>query len=228
MGKTIQTISMILAKKSFSSTTNPVAPLIDTNTTTSEKNNASTTSSSSSNAVSAGTAMKDMTQCIPCDEPSFSTTTLVVVPTSALVQWKEEIESCVTPGSLKVLLFYSDRENVTDKDIEDADVVLTTYPIVEYEWRKIINRYLITCEYCGKKFQKRGLFAHQKYFCGPDAVKTERLKRREVTRAVAKEKAMRTLKIKEGSAKDVTKEDVQLTTSSFPTPSNCYKGEIRY
>ncbi|OUS46383.1 P-loop containing nucleoside triphosphate hydrolase protein [Ostreococcus tauri] len=96
-----------------------------------------------------------------------------------------------------------------------VDVVLTTYPVIEAEWRKIINRHLVACQWCGKKYLPRSMVTHLKYFCGPDAVRTEKLARREVTRDVANEKAMRTLKIKEGSAKDVKK--------MIPTPANFYK-----
>ena len=141
--------------------------------------------------------------------------TLVVVPTSALVQWEQEINACVEEGSLRVFVYYADRVNVREEDFKGIDVVLTTYPVVEAEWRKIINRHLVACRWCGKKYLPRSMVTHLKYFCGPDAVRTEKLARREVTRDVANEKAMRTLRIKEGSAKDVKK--------SIPTPANFYK-----
>ena len=141
--------------------------------------------------------------------------TLVVVPTSALVQWEEEIKACVDEGSLRVFVYYAERKDVTDESFNGVDVVLTTYPVIEAEWRKIINRHLVACQWCGKKYLPRSMVTHLKYFCGPDAVRTEKLARREVTRDVANEKAMRTLKIKEGSAKDVKK--------MIPTPANFYK-----
>ena len=141
--------------------------------------------------------------------------TLVVVPTSALVQWEQEIKACVEEGSLRVFVYYADRADVTDDSFKGIDVVLTTYPVIEAEWRKIINRHLVACQWCGKKYLPRSMVTHLKYFCGPDAVRTEKLSRREVTRDVANEKAMRTLKIKEGSAKDVKK--------MIPTPANFYK-----
>ena len=141
--------------------------------------------------------------------------TLVVVPTSALVQWETEIQSCVEEGSLRVFVYYADRKNVEDGDLKGYDVVLTTYPVVEAEWRKIINRHLMACQWCGKKYLPRSMVTHLKYFCGPDAVRTEKLARREVTRDAANEKAMRTLKIKPGSAKDVKK--------GIPTMANVYK-----
>jgi DNA repair protein RAD16 len=47
------------------------------------------------------------------------------------------------------------------------------------------------------------MISHKKYFCGPEAVRTAKLAKREVNRDVANEKAMRTLKIKSGKASDV-------------------------
>ena len=114
-----------------------------------------------------------------------------------------------------MFVYYAERKDVTDESFNGVDVVLTTYPVIEAEWRKIINRHLVACQWCGKKYLPRSMVTHLKYFCGPDAVRTEKLARREVTRDVANEKAMRTLKIKEGSAKDVKK--------MIPTPANFYK-----
>ena len=141
--------------------------------------------------------------------------TLVVVPTSALPQWEDEIRDCTLPGSLRVLVYYANRKSLTKEAIEAVDVVLTTYPVVEAEWRKIINRAMVACEYCGKKLLPRSLVTHKKYFCGPDAVRTAKLAKREKKRDVANEKAMRTLKIKSGKAEDVVE--------ALPTPSNFYR-----
>ena len=57
---------------------------------------------------------------------------------------------------------------------------------------------MVECEYCGKKLLPRSLVVHQKYFCGPDAVRTAKLAMQEKKQNVANEKAMRTLKIKQG------------------------------
>ena len=141
--------------------------------------------------------------------------TLIVVPTSALVQWEQEIKTCVDEGSLKVLVYYANRAGVVDGDFKGYDVVLTTYPVIEADWRKIINRHMVVCQWCAKKYLPRSMKVHLKYFCGPDAVRSEKLARREVTRDTANEKAMRTLKIKQGSASDVKK--------PLPTPANFYK-----
>ena len=63
-----------------------------------------------------------------------------------------------------------------------------------------------------KKLLPRSPWTHKKYFCGPDAVRTAKLAKREKKRDVANEKAMRTLKIKSGKAEDVV--------DALPTPSN--------
>ena len=40
-------------------------------------------------------------------------TTLVVVPTSALVQWEDEIKLCTKENALKVFVYYNDRKRKT-------------------------------------------------------------------------------------------------------------------
>ena len=142
--------------------------------------------------------------------------TLIVVPTSALVQWEDEIRNCTQPGSLNVLVYYNERKTMSKETLEGVDVVLTTYPVVEGEWRKVINRSMVSCEYCGKKLLPRSLVVHKKYFCGPDAVRTAKLAMREKKQNVANEKAMRTLKIKKGKASDVVE-------AALPTPGNLYR-----
>ena len=87
-------------------------------------------------------------------------------PHLALPQWEDEIRDCTLPGSLRVLVYYADRKSVTKEAIGAADVVLTTYPVVEAEWRKIINRAMVACEYCGKKLLPVARDA-QKILLGP-------------------------------------------------------------
>ena len=53
-----------------------------------------------------------------------------------------------------------------------ADVVLTTYSIVESEYRRCIAPPKVACQYCGDKFYPRQLITHLRYFCGPDAQKS--------------------------------------------------------
>jgi hypothetical protein len=50
--------------------------------------------------------------------------------------------------------------------------VLTTYSIVESEYRRCIAPAKVECQYCGSKFYPRQLITHLKFFCGPDAQKS--------------------------------------------------------
>lgn len=157
--------------------------------------------------------------------------TLVVVPTSALAQWEDEIRDCVAPGALRVVVYYADRKRVEASTLQNADVILTTYPVVEGEWRKCVNRAMVPCRWCGKKLLPRSLVTHLKYFCGPDAVRTAKLAKREKTRDVANEKAMRTLRIKKGDAKDLVEpmrrpepaSGAPAPKNALPTPGNFYR-----
>ena len=126
-------------------------------------------------AAAAVAAAKNGKMLTAAEKAKSSAPTLVVVPTSALVQWEEEIRNCTKPDSLKVLVYYADRKALTKEVLESVDVVLTTYQVVEGEWRKVINRAMVECGYCGKKLLPRSLIVHQKYFCGPDAVRTAKL-----------------------------------------------------
>ena len=50
--------------------------------------------------------------------------TLIVTPSSALLQWQAEIERFTTENALKVFVFHSKRKGITPSDL-DYDVVLT-------------------------------------------------------------------------------------------------------
>ncbi|RKP31004.1 nucleotide excision repair protein [Metschnikowia bicuspidata] len=61
---------------------------------------------------------------------------LVVGPTVALMQWKHEIEAHTKPGSLKVLLFHGANRISTAQELEQYDVILTSYAVLESVYRK--------------------------------------------------------------------------------------------
>eukprot|EP00930_Biecheleria_cincta_P033330 TRINITY_DN23096_c0_g1_i1.p1 TRINITY_DN23096_c0_g1~~TRINITY_DN23096_c0_g1_i1.p1 ORF type:complete len:1439 (-),score=300.93 TRINITY_DN23096_c0_g1_i1:174-4490(-) len=105
--------------------------------------------------------------------------TLVVCPAAAMLQWRNEVLRFTEPGSLDVRLYYgSDRRSDLDGVMEDSlakrIVVLTTYPTMEAEYRKEVNKTKVQCQWCGRFFIKGKLVYHQKYFCGPDAERTEK------------------------------------------------------
>eukprot|EP00804_Cyclotella_cryptica_P005687 CCRYP_000055-RC/>CCRYP_000055-RC protein AED:0.08 eAED:0.07 QI:0/0.87/0.88/1/1/1/9/176/1325 len=100
--------------------------------------------------------------------------TLVVCPVIALTQWKTEIEK-FTDGSLTICTYHGpNRESETPREmLKKYDVVLTTYQVVEADFRKMTSPNRVTCPNCGGKFKIDKLPIHLKYFCGETAQKTE-------------------------------------------------------
>ena len=100
--------------------------------------------------------------------------TLVICPVIALTQWKTEIEK-FTDGSLSVCTYHGpDREAQTPREmLKKYDVVLTTYQVVEADFRKMTSPNRVECPNCGGKFKIDKLPIHLKYFCGEHAQKTE-------------------------------------------------------
>lgn len=145
--------------------------------------------------------------------------TLIIAPSSAMLQWQDEITRCTKEGTLSVLVYQSTkRKKLTPADIISVDVVLTSYPILENEYRQAINAQKVDCVYCGRKFLKRKLIPHHKYFCGPEAQKTARLQKQEKTREQSTKKAMVTLRI--GTAPTPTAIYRELMVEAGRTPSS--------
>ncbi|KEG11426.1 putative DNA repair protein [Trypanosoma grayi] len=104
--------------------------------------------------------------------------TLVVCPVSSMLQWETEIKEHVVQGALLVVVV--DRIVRAKKDdLESADVVLTTYPMLEQSWRALVNKTKAKCPYCEQFFLPRQLVVHNRYFCGPQAKKTAKQRKRE-------------------------------------------------
>jgi DNA repair protein RAD16 len=61
---------------------------------------------------------------------------LVVGPTVALMQWKNEIEKHTDPGSLKVLLYHGAKRSNDVEELNQYDVILTSYSVLESVYRK--------------------------------------------------------------------------------------------
>ncbi|CAD2106138.1 DNA repair protein rhp16, putative [Plasmodium vinckei lentum] len=104
--------------------------------------------------------------------------TLIIAPIAAVMQWKSEIEKFVEKDFLKVYIYHGSNKKISSKELLEYDVVITSYAMVEINFRKIINKHKIACEYCGRLYLPSTLIIHQKYFCGPNAVRTEKLKKR--------------------------------------------------
>jgi hypothetical protein len=114
-------------------------------------------------------------QCLPCtpgetDIPSGPT--LIIMPTSALHQWSEEITT-FAGDSLRVLVYYGKKDrSTTPSELLNYDVILTTYPVAEIEWRLQENKTKVQCKYCNRYFTEQKLRDHNKYWCGPNAKRT--------------------------------------------------------
>ncbi|XP_027345923.1 DNA repair protein RAD16-like isoform X2 [Abrus precatorius] len=100
--------------------------------------------------------------------------TLVVCPVVAVTQWVGEIDRFTLKGSTKVLVYHGARRGKSCEQFSEYDFVITTYSIVESEYRKYMMPPKEKCPYCGKLFYQNKLSYHQMYFCGPYAVRTEK------------------------------------------------------
>ena len=99
--------------------------------------------------------------------------TLVVCPLIALHQWKSEIEKFTEENALTVGLYYgADRESKQSL-LCKYDVVLTTYQILESDFRKMTSPNKVRCPNCKRMFRSDKLIVHLKYFCGETAQRTE-------------------------------------------------------
>ncbi|KAG5192746.1 P-loop containing nucleoside triphosphate hydrolase protein [Tribonema minus] len=98
--------------------------------------------------------------------------TLVICPLIALTQWRAEIERFVEDGGLSVVTYHgADRAKGT-RGLADADVVLTTYAVVQADYRRMVAKRKVKCPDCGKALYPDKLFLHRKYFCGEGAERT--------------------------------------------------------
>eukprot|EP00268_Persea_americana_P016783 TRINITY_DN17990_c2_g1_i1.p1 TRINITY_DN17990_c2_g1~~TRINITY_DN17990_c2_g1_i1.p1 ORF type:complete len:944 (+),score=189.89 TRINITY_DN17990_c2_g1_i1:195-2834(+) len=100
--------------------------------------------------------------------------TLVICPVVALIQWKDEIARFTKEGCFRVLVHHGAKRSNCSKEFNKYDFVLTTYSIVEADYRKNTLTPKERCEWCGKLFYPKKMKTHLKYFCGPDAEKTEK------------------------------------------------------
>ena len=101
--------------------------------------------------------------------------TLVVCPLIALSQWKSEIENFTAPNTLSVGIYHGPNRTraMPAELIRTYDVVLTTYQVLEQDFRKMVSPNKVTCPNCNGKFKVDKLSVHLKYFCGEGAKRTE-------------------------------------------------------
>ena len=112
--------------------------------------------------------------------------TLVVCPLVAVVQWYQEIMRHTVPGSLKVAVYQGPKRSTDAHSISQADVVITTYNTLEADFRKAMLPTKISCQYCGKRYYPDRLKVHLRFFCGPDAMKSEALAKQQKKKTTQK------------------------------------------
>lgn len=99
--------------------------------------------------------------------------TLVICPVVAVIQWTEEIERHTASGSVRVLIYHGAKRATQKFNFNSYDFVITTYSTIEADYRKYIMPPKIRCQYCNKLFNNDKMKVHLKYYCGPDAIRTE-------------------------------------------------------
>ena len=104
--------------------------------------------------------------------------TLIVAPSACLLQWHEELKRCAP--KLSVLVVHGAKRKKYNKLLlASHDVVLTTYPVLQYDYRECVNKLKVSCAFCPKLFLPRSLVTHNAYFCGPTSKRTIKLAKTE-------------------------------------------------
>lgn len=102
--------------------------------------------------------------------------TLVVCPVVALSQWKSELEKFTDSEAGMSIGIYHGPKRSSEMPLtmmHKYDVVLTTYQVLEQDFRKMVSPNKVACPNCGGKFKVNKLKIHLKYFCGENARRTE-------------------------------------------------------
>jgi len=101
--------------------------------------------------------------------------TLVICPVIALYQWREEIKKFTDENTLSVCCYHGpNRQSEFPREmLTKYDIVLTTYQVIEADFRKMISPNKVKCPNCGGNFRVDKLKVHLKYFCGENAQRTE-------------------------------------------------------
>lgn len=75
--------------------------------------------------------------------------TLIVLPTIAIRQWHMEIIKYTRENSLRAMIYHgSDRDSNSVADLSKYDVVITSYKILEIEYRKATAGAKVKCRIC--------------------------------------------------------------------------------
>ncbi|KAF7315555.1 hypothetical protein MIND_00070800 [Mycena indigotica] len=65
--------------------------------------------------------------------PSFSNSTLIVVPLSVLSNWEKQIGDHCVPGALSHYVYYGPKRDIGANELQRFDVVITTYQVIASE-----------------------------------------------------------------------------------------------
>jgi DNA repair protein RAD16 len=67
---------------------------------------------------------------------------------------------------LQVLLYHGPKRALDPVELQEADVVLTTFNVIESEYRKNVLPSKKECQYCKKKYYPQQLKMHLTFWCG--------------------------------------------------------------
>jgi len=110
--------------------------------------------------------------------------TLVICPVVALSQWKSELEKFTENNArLSIGIYHGPKrcQEIPAAMMQKYDVVLTTYQVLEQDYRRMLSPNKVACPNCGGKFKIDKLRIHLKYFCGEGAQRTEAQMRQQRT-----------------------------------------------
>ena len=101
--------------------------------------------------------------------------TLVVCPLIALYQWREEIEKFTEDKALTICTYHGPKRasEFPREMLTKYDIILTTYQVLEADFRKMVSPNKVKCPNCKGSFKIDKLKVHLKYFCGEGAQRTE-------------------------------------------------------
>ena len=68
-------------------------------------------------------------------------------------------------AAVQVVVFHGSKRTADVAELANADVVLTTYSIVEGEHRRYCQGDKVVCTYCRKKFTPERLEVHLRWGC---------------------------------------------------------------
>ncbi len=199
MGKTIQTISLMLAHKidteskeqarmwDESDMMNAIADKgsilksemqVVVQEEAEEVKSAAGASSSSQALTKSGKprkprAKKPITKSIAvpetADPPNYIRGgTLLVLPTGAIRQWQSEITKFTLPGALTYQVYHGNSREDSLEGLTGTDIVITSYKVMESEFRKATAGAKIACSLCGRKYYPEKYRTHRKYMCRMD------------------------------------------------------------